>query len=138
MFNNLKNILIVDDSPDYRFLFETLITQHGLSPICMKDGDKAIEYLKSHSVDVIITDFRMPKVDGIELLHWCRAHDILCPVIFTTAEDNIFAREELALGDCCATLMRKPVDARLLQAALEAADRFDHHRDCVHSTFKAA
>ncbi|MBC7531885.1 MAG: response regulator [Oligoflexus sp.] len=136
MFDHLKKVMIVDDSPDFRALFQLLLAQFDLDVISARDGSEAIQYLSKGQVDLIITDFRMPHINGVELLNWCRGCKIFCPVIFTTAEGRLFSAEEIALGDCCATLLKKPIDTKLLNAALEAADRFEHHRDCLHSSFK--
>lgn len=128
--------MIVDDSPDFRALFQLLLAQFDFDVISACDGLEAIQYLSKNQVDLIITDFRMPHVNGVELLNWCRGRKIYCPVIFTTAEGRLFSAEEIALGDCCATLLKKPIDTKLLNAALEAANRFEHHRDCLHSCLK--
>ncbi len=62
-----KNILVVDDEP---FLRET-IAEHlsllGANALQAKDGVEALEQLSKASMDVIISDIRMPNFDGIEL-----------------------------------------------------------------------
>jgi CheY-like chemotaxis protein len=138
MFVNLKNILIVDDVEDFRALLKNWITFRGLEAVTANNGREAIRILKKERMDLIITDFHMPDMDGLELLEWCRQHDIYVPVIFTSASQTPLDRERIALGDCCATRLDKPLNFRVLAAALDAAERHDHHRDCLHQTYKIA
>jgi CheY-like chemotaxis protein len=136
MFNRLRKILVVDDSPDFRVLFGALLSRFKLDIHYAENGMEAIEFLRDNAVDLIVTDFRMPQVNGVQLLNWCRKNELFYPVIFTTADGVLFSTEEIALGDCCATLLRKPINPRILHAALCAADNFDHHSECMHGSLK--
>lgn len=138
MFVNLKNVLIVDDVEDFRALLKNWITFRGLKAITAKNGREAIGILEKERIDLIMTDFNMPEMDGLELLEWCRQHAINVPVIFTSASQAPLDRERIALGDCCATRLEKPLNFRILAAALDAAERHDHHRDCLHQPYKCA
>lgn len=137
MFTNLKTVLIVDDAEDFRVLLSHWISARGLQPITAVNGAEAIRVMKKAHIDLIITDFQMPELDGLDFLQWCRSHSIHVPVIFTSAEGRRFQREEIALGDCCATRLSKPINFKILAAAVDAADRRDHHKDCLHQAFKA-
>lgn len=138
MFMRLKNVLIVDDVEDFRVLLKNWIGFRGLEAITAEDGRDAIRVLQKERIDLIITDFQMPEMDGLELLEWCRGHNIHVPVIFTSASAVPLERELIALGDCCATRLIKPLNFSILAAALEAAERHDHHRDCLHQPYKIA
>jgi len=136
VFDRLKKVLIVDDSPDFRLLFEMILKRFELDVHTAPNGAEAVHHLSQNKVDLIVTDFRIPIMSGVELLNWCRTRKIYSPVIFTTNDGKLLTEEEEALGDCCATLLKKPIDTKLLNAALDAADRFEHHRDCLHSSLK--
>ncbi|HYX34196.1 MAG TPA: response regulator [Oligoflexus sp.] len=136
MFHQLKRILIVDDAEDFRALLSAWITLRGLQPVLAESGKQAIDILKTNPIDLIITDFQMPEMDGLDLLKWCRSHSIHIPVVFTSASRRAVDREQIALGDCCATRLNKPINFKILAAALNAAERHDHHRDCLHQPFK--
>jgi CheY-like chemotaxis protein len=138
MFVNLKKVLIVDDTEDLRVLLMNWISFRGLDAISVVNGREATGILQAEPIDLIITDFQMPEMDGLELLQWCRSRGRYMPVVFMSATNQVFGREELALGDCCATRLTKPINFQILAAALEAAERHDHHRDCVHQPFKLA
>ncbi len=136
MLNRIKKVLVVDDNADFRLLFKFMLEQFHVEIVIASDGQEAIEKLQQNQIDLIITDFRMPHVNGVEILDWCRSKEIYTPVIFTTADKALFPVEKIALGDCCATLLSKPVNFKIFRAAVEAADRFDHHEFCMHSSFK--
>jgi DNA-binding response OmpR family regulator len=138
MFVNLKKVLIVDDTEDLRGLLKNWISFRGLEGITAVNGREATDILQQEPIDLIITDFQMPEMDGLELLEWCRSRGRFMPVVFMSATEQVFGREELALGDCCATRLAKPINFQILAAALEAAERHEHHRDCVHHPFKLA
>jgi len=62
-----KSILIVDDEEIIReFLYEVLHEDYSITSVC--DGDEAIEKLKERKFDLIITDLKMPKVSGEEVV----------------------------------------------------------------------
>lgn len=103
-----------------------------LEVLAAGDGLEAIELLKVEKIDMLITDFHLPQKNGVELLHWCRGNDIHVPVIFTTAEEKRLKSEEVALADCCATLMKKPLNLKALSVAVLAADERTHHDNCLH------
>jgi CheY-like chemotaxis protein len=138
MFIQLKKILVVDDVEDFRVLLKNWISFRGLEAIAAENGREAISILEKERIDLIMTDFQMPEMDGLELLEWCRQHNISVPVIFMSASEAPLDRERIALGDCCATRLEKPLNFKILAAALDAAERHDHHRDCLHQPYKIA
>jgi len=73
------------------------------------NGAKAIDYLKGNHVDVVITDIRMPTLDGLELSRWI--HDrrrSVKVVLLTVYKDFEYARTALSLG--VSTYLLKPID----------------------------
>lgn len=67
------NILIVDDNPDYRYLMNLALGLGGYTTFAAEDGVEAIEILESEEIDLIISDIRMPRMDGIKLNAYARA-----------------------------------------------------------------
>ena len=65
-------ILIVDDNSDYRFLLGLAIARGGYTIYTADDGMEAIEALESRDFDLIISDIRMPLMDGIKLHTYVR------------------------------------------------------------------
>ncbi len=91
---NMK-ILVVDDFATMRRIIKNILVQLNYKNIVeADDGDSALEVLKSEKVDLIISDWNMPKVTGLDLLRTVRADPNLSkiPFIMVTAEaqqDNI-------------------------------------------------
>jgi CheY-like chemotaxis protein len=130
--DSIKTILLVEDDAAIRTTLGFFLESLGLRYLSAADGRQATKILETEPVDVLITDFQMPNMDGIELLQWCRARNMHLPVIFISANAHSVASEQIALQDCCATLMGKPIDLDVLNEALDAAVKLIHHPNCVH------
>jgi DNA-binding NtrC family response regulator len=130
--SNQRTVLLVEDDTNIRKALEFFLESLEINYFSVGDGQEAIDLLSSKTVDVLMTDFDMPKVDGVELLRWCRAHDRHFPVIFMSATADLLEKEEIALKDCCACLLSKPVNLDDLERVVEAAFARKHHELCVH------
>jgi len=85
---NIK-ILIVDDFSTMRKIIRNILTQLGFKNILeADDGTTALEILKKEKVDLIISDWNMPKMSGLELLKAVRSDENLkdIPFVMVTAE----------------------------------------------------
>ncbi len=85
---NIK-ILIVDDFSTMRKIIRNILTQLGFKNILeADDGTTALEILKKEKVDLIISDWNMPKMSGLELLKAVRGDENLkdIPFVMVTAE----------------------------------------------------
>ena len=60
-------VLVVDDDGAHRLMLLTLLDQWGYRAIDRDDGLKALEFIRETPVDLVLTDVRMPNLDGIEL-----------------------------------------------------------------------
>ena len=82
-------ILIVDDFSTMRKIIRNILTQLGFKNILeADDGTTALEILKKEKVDLIISDWNMPKMSGLELLKAVRSDENLkdIPFVMVTAE----------------------------------------------------
>jgi len=134
-FKTIKTVLVVDDSADMRSLVSYKLDSLGLLSHEAENGRIAIEKIKELKIDMIITDFRMPVLNGVQLLDWCRKNSVHVPVIFMSSDVHLVTPEQVALNDCCATMISKPFDDNVFTAAIIAADKRSHHDDCIHSRF---
>jgi two-component system, sensor histidine kinase and response regulator len=66
-------ILLVDDELDYRLLIRTVLMSKGCDVLLAKNGQEALEKVKGHIVDLVITDIYMPVMDGIKMSRALRA-----------------------------------------------------------------
>ena len=86
-------ILVVDDFSTMRRIVRNLLIELGFSgPLIEEadDGESAITKLRKTSFDLLVTDWNMPNMTGIELLRAIRADESLkgLPVLMVTAENN--------------------------------------------------
>ena len=86
---SIENILVVDDEPLIRELLEEILKKEGYSVNTVKNGLSALKKIKEHHFDLIITDVRMPDMDGITLLKKIRESSFSIPVIVITAYGSI-------------------------------------------------
>ncbi|MFT5433191.1 MAG: two-component system response regulator AtoC [Myxococcota bacterium] len=82
-------ILVVDDEPNLRVVLSANLRREGYQPIQARDGAEAMEILAREEVHVVVTDLRMPRVTGMELLEHCTDKYPLLPVIMITAHGTV-------------------------------------------------
>ncbi|MFP7753195.1 sigma-54-dependent transcriptional regulator [Thermodesulfobacteriota bacterium B35] len=116
-----QSILIVDDKPDMlEFLSRLLQSELDVDIHCADNGDRALEHLRHHACDVVVTDIRMPGMDGLELLQRIKQADREAIVILMTAYGSIEkAVESLKLG--AYDFITKPFDEERLLHTLKKA-----------------
>ncbi|RZO54536.1 MAG: sigma-54-dependent Fis family transcriptional regulator, partial [Sandaracinaceae bacterium] len=99
MSDDKKQILVADDELNLRRVLEAQLKRDGYDVIAVEDGQQALDALEEHHVDVIISDLRMPKVDGMTLLKQVVRELPDIPVIIITAHGTVdTAVEALKLG----------------------------------------
>jgi CheY-like chemotaxis protein len=83
--NENFHIIIVDDEKSFRDLISKLLKNQGYQIHTASDGLDGLKAIEEHRPDLIITDFKMPRMDGIEFLArvWEIYHNL--PVIFSSA-----------------------------------------------------
>jgi DNA-binding NtrC family response regulator len=82
-------ILVVDDEEKMQHLLSIMLIRQGYSVDRTGDGLSALELIKTNPYDMVISDIRMPGMDGMELLAAIKELDIPCPVVFITAYATI-------------------------------------------------
>lgn len=107
--------LIVDDSSVMRKIVERALRQAGLTIANVfeaSSGVEALDVLREHTVDLILSDINMPVMDGLELLRQLRAQDLAAdvPVVMITTESSEeHVREAILAG--AQGYIRKPFTA---------------------------
>ena len=71
--NKRLKILIVEDHTPTRMAMSRLMRQAGADVVTARDGEEGLGYLFTQRFDVLLTDLRMPKMDGFELLQHCQS-----------------------------------------------------------------
>jgi DNA-binding response OmpR family regulator len=114
--NAAQTILIVDDDAPVARMFERYVSTAGYTALVATTAEDAMRQLDERRIDVVITDLRMPFVDGFLLVYHLRsseAHQHI-PVIIVTG-DTALTKDELdELAGLAATVRYKPIEAREL------------------------
>ena len=95
----MPTILIVEDEDKLRRILKIMLMQKNYKILEADNGVEAVNILKDADVDLVISDIKMPKMDGFELLKFIQNENIPVPVIFITAFATIeSAVEAMRLG----------------------------------------
>jgi two-component system, NtrC family, response regulator AtoC len=117
-----KQILIADDEANLRRVLAAQLVKDGYEVHAVDNGQDAIEMLAENHVDVVITDLRMPKVDGMALLQHVVATYPDVPVIMITAHGTVdTAVAALKVG--AFDYITKPFERAELRSVVEKAAR---------------
>ncbi len=84
-----ENILIVDDEPDILEFIKSILENHEFSVKCAQSGEEAIKYFRIEPFALVITDIKMPKMDGFELIKQVKKLDSETEIIFMTGFPTI-------------------------------------------------
>ena len=98
MLPERKQVLIVDDEPNLRKILSAQLTRDGYDVLTAEDGEQGLAALKEHHIDLVITDLKMPKVDGMTLLRRALQEEPELPIILITAH-GISHKERARLHD---------------------------------------
>ncbi len=82
--------LVVEDSPDTRALFVEMLQQAGLKVLEARDGQAAVDVIQTSGalIDVVLMDYRMPRMDGVEATQKIRQHFSDLPILFVSGWDE--------------------------------------------------
>ena len=92
-------ILVVDDEEMMRSLLEKILSREGYKIITAVDGVNALEQLQENKVDLIISDMKMPRMNGFELLKHVKSdYSDIGIIIMTAYGDTYTVKDALLLG----------------------------------------
>ena len=119
-----KSILIVDDEEDLTWSISKSLAKNDkhFEVICVANGNAALEVLARRSIDVVISDIRMPGRNGLQLLHDINSRYAGTKVIIMTAHGSGDMREEI-MAKGTPFYVEKPFEIRYLRKLIyEALD----------------
>ncbi|ADP16055.1 response regulator 6 [Achromobacter xylosoxidans A8] len=108
-------ILVADDSATMRMIVQATLTGAGWQVLTAGNGQEALEMAKRHPVDLVVSDWNMPVMGGLELIQGLRQEDqyLDVPVLVLTTEDDVDSKMAARdLGVC--GWLSKPVDPDVL------------------------
>jgi len=124
-------ILVVDDEAIQRDIVKDILEDQGYEVVTSESGQEALERIKTSPVDVILTDLRMPGMDGVELLETTREFDPEIIVVVITAYGSIKSAVD-AMKKGAYHYLTKPLDKEqltlIVQRALRTKQLSDENR----------
>ncbi|WP_253190431.1 response regulator transcription factor [Sphingomonas sp. LM7] len=115
-------IAIVDDDEAVREALCDLLEVEGLSARAFDGAAALLSDTALDSFDCLVTDVRMPEIDGIELQRRLRARGATLPILFITSTTDEPSRTQAMLGGAAAWFTKPVADDALLRALYQALD----------------
>ncbi len=116
----METILIVDDEKNYLLVLSVVLEEEGYEVLTTASSLEALEILKSSDVDLVLTDMKMPGMDGIEVLEQIKTRDPELPVIMMTAHGTVDKAVE-AMQKGAYSYILKPFDNERLTLYVKKA-----------------
>ena len=111
-----QNIMVVEDDRLNRALLSKVLRQEGYQVLEACDGDLALKILQVVPCDLVITDFLMPILNGIEFVRQLRSLQPQIPIIFITG--FLSAISDKKIIDEVAEILAKPFDPHVLRSSV--------------------
>ena len=115
----MATVLIVDDDQRLLKMLQRTLAYEGLDVLTARDGRKALDQVRDHQPDLIVLDWMMPEMDGLEVIRRLRAEQDQTLVLMLTARDAIDNRVE-GLSSGAADYLVKPFAPAELVARVHA------------------
>lgn len=115
-----KTILVVDDEVGYREMIQMDLSDRGFNAFTAQGGAEALEILKKEKIDLVVTDMKMPKMDGLDTVKAIKKNHPGVPIVLMTGyavEDRVEKALQLKATAC----LRKPFDIEDLTTVISAA-----------------
>ena len=116
----MNKILIVDDELNMRLVLAAMLKREGYEVASAADGFEALQIMRSGRVSAVVTDLKMPRIDGMELLHRINQEYPEVPVIMITAHGTVATAVE-ALKKGALDYITKPFELEELKNVVSKA-----------------
>jgi two-component system NtrC family response regulator len=121
----MESILIVDDEKNYLLILEDLLSEEGYHVATADTAEKGLEIVAEYDLDVVITDMKMPGMDGMAFLHRIHIQHPDLPIIMMTAFGSVEKAVE-AMKKGAFDYILKPFKNEELKLTIRKA--IDHHQ----------
>ena len=118
-----KRVLVVEDDDDVRMIICLMLSEAGYNVYECCDGMEALGELKKRRYDAVLTDYHMPKMDGLELLDLTQAMWPETPVIVASSDVLLTDQAGRGLLAPAYAVLPKPFDSSKLLDAIRCATR---------------
>jgi two-component system response regulator FlrC len=132
----MKPILVVDDSPQMRIALKEAIQKLGHRVVLCENGKDAMEKLHQNSFSLVVTDMKMPKMDGLTFLKEVRRSVGNLPVLIITGFGTIENAVE-TMKEGATDYLLKPFSFDILKKAIDSiVVRIKHDKEILTQNFK--
>ncbi len=120
--SDLPTILIVDDQPEVATTLADILQAKGFKVLLAGSGEEALQILHTQAVDILLTDVRMPDINGVELYREARktTPNLTTYLMTAYAADEIIQK---GMREGIKTVLTKPLDIDLMLALFSAFQR---------------
>ncbi|MBL7139929.1 MAG: response regulator [Planctomycetes bacterium] len=113
MAEQSPSVLVADDSASWRDAVGDCLARAGFRTLEAADGEEAVEIVRCERIDVLLIDFHMPRLDGLQAIRIIRREHRWLPSVLMTAHPTAVPADEVrSLG--IATVLAKPADRRII------------------------
>jgi len=116
----LARVLVVDDEPIVRATTTRMLERAGHEPVAVEGVADALQLLRRERVDVVVSDWQMPSLDGFDLLELMKVEGLTAPVVMVTAFGGV-ANAVAAIKAGAVNYLLKPFQSEELELALAQA-----------------
>ena len=102
------NVLVIDDDRMVADTLAEILRLHGFAPVALYSGEEAIEFAERFRPDIVLSDIRMHRVDGIETAKMIRQRHPECRVILFTAS-TVSSKARQAIECSGFELLQRPL-----------------------------
>jgi YesN/AraC family two-component response regulator len=118
----MGKILVIDDEKATLSMFRLFLDAYGYTVYTAENGTEGLAIFKKEKPEIVLTDIKMPGIDGLAILRQIKAIDPNAAVIVITGHgDTALAEQAIALD--AADFINKPIKRQALDAALEKAKK---------------
>ena len=113
------NILVADDDKTIANLIKEIVERRGSSALVAYDGEQAYKIFNNFKVDLVITDLKMPNVDGIGLIKMIRQKNKTIPIIIITgygSDENYELAQSYGVSEATVSRIIRKVETVLMQS----------------------
>src|SRR5512143_2399137 len=118
----METILIVEDKDSMAKMLQETMETVGYHPLIARDGAEGIRKIRENKIDLVLTDLKLPKKDGMEVLRAAKEENPMLPVIMMTAFGTVDVAVQ-AIKEGAFDFITKPFDTdhllHLIKKAME-------------------
>ena len=93
-----KRILIIDDAEDIRYLTSMALTDAGYNTYSASDGAEGLDAMTKRRYDVVLVDYHMPRVNGLQFIETSRFKWPDIPIILMSGDHRFYGQKDLLKG----------------------------------------